>query len=150
MSLLTRAHPSDPQGEAGQAEADVRGLVCVETYGSTVWRDSLVHVHVRVSQFPEGSSQVHPPIRLSRIGRQTCPQSTQFDKISWREVQEAEEVGVKPLAGRALHGSPAAIVCLITSWLWVGAGPRVSSLVLLPQLLQVQGSYVVEAASVSA
>lgn len=56
---------------------------------------------------------------------------------------------MKPLAGRALRGSPAVTVCLITSWLWAEAGPRASSPNLLPQLLQVQGSCVVEAASVS-
>lgn len=127
----------------------MRGWVCVESYGSTVWRDSLVHVHVCISRFPKGSSRMHLPIRLSHIGRQTCLQSTQVTKISWREVQETEKVGVKPLAGRALRGSPAATVCLITSWLWTEAGPRASSPNLLPQLLQVQGSCVVVAASVS-
>lgn len=50
---------------------------------------------------------------------------------------------VKPKSGRALQGSPAVTICLLTSWLWAGAGPRDPSPDRLPQLLQVQGSCVV-------
>lgn len=72
-----------------------------------------------------------------------------FTKTSWREMQETGKVEVKLLAGRALQGSPLMTVCLIASLLWAGTGPRASSPDLLPQLFQVQGSYVAEAASVS-
>lgn len=85
----------------------------------------------------------------STPAHQTSSQSTQLTKTSWGEVQETEKVEVKSLAGRALQGSPTVTVCLLTSLFWVGAGPRASSPDLLPQLLQVWGSCVVEAASVS-